>query len=1185
MTKDNQNQIQQREHDTSLGMKKIALYGWDGSNAVMIQVDANGVIQTSGGGTPTLAQVLAAGNATGGNSIVISNSTDEITSATNASINIVPNGSGEIFLGTNAGNIDLSTASGSINLYTSNNSGIDLSPHGTGRVTIGGSAAGVNTIIDDDTMATATSSSLSTSESIKAYVDAQSGGGGTLAQTLALGNTTGGNDIVVSSGDVIKSPSASTLTLESGATGEGTPPGTTTQSIPDISDANIVSYYKMDDNGIFPEDTTDANLVAWYKFEDGSGSTVTDAQGNYNATLSGAYVWNGSGAFNASTDSVNFSEGSPNAQVNAGNITELAGTDQATFSFWFKYDTIDNGVIVSKYSSSANNFYIQPAHNDGNTYVYISTAGQQGGRTWNYGGVFTAGNWYYMTVVYDGTQATNADRVKIYYNDVNVGTAGTSGGTGFPTTLSATTTDWLIGNYGAGTTNGWNGDIDNFAIYDRALTYEEHLRNYRKMQTTYIADYVGTNHGAIAGNPTWVTGYFGYSGDEQLDFDGTGDQVNLGDMSDLEGLSAMTAYSFINVDSVASRDVIWEKYQTSSLRMGLYLYDGTLYAEMGNGSNAFGALSSISSYLTAGQDHFIALVFDGSQTGNANRLKLYIDGEYVAFSSFTGTIPATTPSNTGTLYIGAYDASTYPDRNFAGTIDNVIFYNDVRTATEIYNDYINGLKGGGQVGHWKFDKQGARGIGGAFDPANKGTDIVLSNSNLTATINNAGSWRSVKTTTSFSSGIEAYEVTYDEIDANNPFYGFANASASVSTYIVSTTNGIAYRPTGEVWYNNAVVTSSLQTMTTGDQLLCAYSHSDNTFRIWYRAGGTGAYSQIGSGWTNKSSEALYGAVSMRNAQACTIRTSVLGLSDEAYTALGTQYTTNAIDSSELGNDGTLTNATWTGSGYFGYTGDNSITFDGTDDSVDIGDIAELSFERTDKFSFDAWVKSSDASNFQVILAKRDTGANNFRGYELFLNNSGYLSAILCNDNSPANLIYVQSTTTLVADGSWHMVSMTYDGSSSASGVKLYVDSTLQSLTTTNNNLSATIDNSVSFRIGRREDSAIDFNGVIDTVVVYNYERTAAEISAVYTASIPSGVANIIDTTNAFSSDSKILSIRNNAVEQAYMSGDGKLYNSAGEIAAYSDGGTGGSGSAGAGNQYVELNINGTTYKILHDGTV
>jgi hypothetical protein len=37
--------------------------------------------------------------------------------------------------------------------------------------------------------------------------------------------------------------------------------------------------------------------------------------------------------------------------------------------------------------------------------------------------------------------------------------------------------------------------------------------------------------------------------------------------------------------------------------------------------------------------------------------------------------------------------------------------------------------------------------------------------------------------------------------------------------------------------------------------------------------------------------------------------------------------------------------------------------------------------------------------------------------------------------------------------------------------------------------------------------------------------------------------------------------------------------------ASSDGGTGGSGSAGSGNQYVELSIGGTVYKVLHDGAV
>jgi hypothetical protein len=35
----------------------------------------------------------------------------------------------------------------------------------------------------------------------------------------------------------------------------------------------------------------------------------------------------------------------------------------------------------------------------------------------------------------------------------------------------------------------------------------------------------------------------------------------------------------------------------------------------------------------------------------------------------------------------------------------------------------------------------------------------------------------------------------------------------------------------------------------------------------------------------------------------------------------------------------------------------------------------------------------------------------------------------------------------------------------------------------------------------------------------------------------------------------------------------------------SAGTTGGSGSAGSGNEYIEMDVNGTTYKVLHDGTV
>src|SRR6056300_1470121 len=49
--------------------------------------------------------------------------------------------------------------------------------------------------LDDDTFATATASSLASSESIKAYVDAQVATVDTLSEVLANGDTTGGNNI------------------------------------------------------------------------------------------------------------------------------------------------------------------------------------------------------------------------------------------------------------------------------------------------------------------------------------------------------------------------------------------------------------------------------------------------------------------------------------------------------------------------------------------------------------------------------------------------------------------------------------------------------------------------------------------------------------------------------------------------------------------------------------------------------------------------------------------------------------------------------------------------------------------------------------------------------------------------------------------------------------------------------
>jgi hypothetical protein len=67
---------------------------------------------------------------------------------------------------------------------------------GTGSVT-------VTDILDQDDMSGNSATALATQQSIKAYVDSQVAGADTLAEVLANGNTTGGTDIAVGTGDDI----------------------------------------------------------------------------------------------------------------------------------------------------------------------------------------------------------------------------------------------------------------------------------------------------------------------------------------------------------------------------------------------------------------------------------------------------------------------------------------------------------------------------------------------------------------------------------------------------------------------------------------------------------------------------------------------------------------------------------------------------------------------------------------------------------------------------------------------------------------------------------------------------------------------------------------------------------------------------------------------------------------------
>jgi hypothetical protein len=156
---------------------------------------------------------------------------------------------------------------------------------------------------------------------------------------------------------------------------------------------------------------------------------------------------------------------------------------------------------------------------------------------------------------------------------------------------------------------------------------------------------------------------------------------------ELETKTAISAEMWLNYESSAAWYFPWckGKYQISFQSNG-----ATLYGFMGNGAGTYyyGAKNSL---ISNGTWVHLGLVFDGSGADNAARLKLYVDGSYVAFDSWTGTIPAAIPAKQGDgsdiFCIGNYYGTDEP---FDGKIKQFALYGRALSADEMAMLYNGG---------------------------------------------------------------------------------------------------------------------------------------------------------------------------------------------------------------------------------------------------------------------------------------------------------------------------------------------------------------------------------------------------------------------------------------------------------------------------------------------------------------
>ena len=154
--------------------------------------------------------------------------------------------------------------------------------------------------------------------------------------------------------------------------------------------------------------------------------------------------------------------------------------------------------------------------------------------------------------------------------------------------------------------------------------------------------------------------------------------------------------------------------------------------------------------------------------------------------------------------------------------------------------------------------------------------------------------------------------------------------------------------------------------------------------------------------------------------------------------------TTVYDSSGNDNHGTLMGDTSWADGPSGYG--SALSFDGEDDFVLIENEQNFDFDKGDAFTIEAWIKTNSDENMKIIgkaggysISKHSASQGDYdpdggnKIYVMLISNydpsDGYI-------NTDAIVVY---GTTNVADGEWHHVKVTYDGSSTAQGVQIYVD--------------------------------------------------------------------------------------------------------------------------------------------------
>jgi len=395
----------------------------------------------------------------------------------------------------------------------------------------------------------------------------------------------------------------------------------------------------------------------------------------------------------------------PSGKVaNLGNVTELNNVSEFSIEMLVRFDDPIGWIGLFQNNTSTDDRVKVQIKPDEKIYFYLGKNGTK--CTINTNAVMTPEEWMHIAIVYDNSLAT-ADKIKIYVNGVSQ--AVTISGT-IPSSTPSVTSDAILGQNNCGI------QIDEFRVWKVALSQSD-INNwkYKKVEKTHnqykwnLKAYlnfdqqngdgylsspyngvmpVGTTYPIRINlrEPAGVTGFFN-----------TGDLASVSNVSDLDGVSKFTLEMKVKWDSIGAWTPIFSKVLDTNNRIVILNNQEKLYCRVANGGNSSVYSGNV---LSKGDYIFISAVFDGSK-GQADRLKLYINGSRVSTTASSTGLPATAPTLSGIDW-------TLGSGKFKGEVDEVRIWNTALPESSIYFNYASDLTSdhseiNNLVLYWNFD--------------------------------------------------------------------------------------------------------------------------------------------------------------------------------------------------------------------------------------------------------------------------------------------------------------------------------------------------------------------------------------------------------------------------------------------------------------------------------------------------